>query len=236
MCNELARTIWEWCIQKQIWLSATYLPGVLNVEADKQSRLRHDNTEWQLNPHVFQMLVHLWGAPSIDLFASRLNYQITPYVAWKPDPHAAAVDAFSIPWESNFYAFPPFSLLGRALMKIQLEKTEGILIAPLWTTQHWFSKLTRMITDCPFLLPRSPDTLKLPQMDVTHPLPRLQLAAFRLSGDPSKTSRFRQMLRTSYRPHGGRPPADSMNPTSEDGSCFVVHGTPIHCHRLWRMC
>ncbi len=40
----LARTIWKWCIQKQIWLSATYLPGVLNVEADKQSKLHHDNT------------------------------------------------------------------------------------------------------------------------------------------------------------------------------------------------
>ena len=153
---------------------------------------------------------------------------------------------FRMPWRWMLSAFPgnqiftlsPFSLLGRVLMKIKLEQTEEILMAPLWTTQHsiWFSKLTRMIADCPFVLPRSPDTLKLPQMDVTHPLPRLQLAAFRLSGDPSKTSRFRQMLRTSYRPHGGRPPADSMNPTSEDGSCFVVHGTPIHCHRLWRMC
>ncbi len=85
-------------------------------------------------------------------------------------------------------------------------------MAPLWTTQHWFSKLTRMIADCPFLLPMSPDTLKLPQMDVTHPLPRLQLPGLQLSGDPSKPSRFCQTLLTSHCPHGGRPPADSITP------------------------
>ncbi len=170
----------------------------------------------------------MW-CPQHRLIRFSLNYQSTPYVAWKPVPHAVAMDAFSFPWESNFY-LSPFCLLGRVLMKIKLEQTEEILMAPLWTTQHsiWFSKLTRMIADCPFVLPRSPDTLKLPQMDVTHPLPRLQLPVFQLSGDPSKTSRFWQMLLTSYCPHGCRPPADSMKPTSDAGSCFVVHGTPIH--------
>ncbi len=65
LCNELARTIWDWRIQSQTWVRTTYLPGVLNVAADKQSigRLCHDNTAWQLNPQVFQMLVPLNGVP-----------------------------------------------------------------------------------------------------------------------------------------------------------------------------
>lgn len=74
LCNALARQIWEWCISKDIWLSACHLPGVLNVEADRQSRLNHDNTEWQLNPLVFQELVLLWGPPTIDLFACATVY------------------------------------------------------------------------------------------------------------------------------------------------------------------
>ena len=96
LCNKLARNIWEWCIQRNIWISACYLPGVLNVEADRQSRLDHDNTEWQLNPNLFHEIQILWDKPDIHLFASRLNYQAQPYISWKRDPKALAVDAFSI--------------------------------------------------------------------------------------------------------------------------------------------
>ena len=49
---------------------------------------------------------------NIDLFASRLNYQLTPFVSNKPDPEAMSVDGFTINWKSlNFYAFPPIALI-----------------------------------------------------------------------------------------------------------------------------
>ncbi|CAB3992942.1 Hypothetical predicted protein [Paramuricea clavata] len=38
-----------WCIQKNIWVSATHIPGVTNVEADKKSRQFDVHTEWALN-------------------------------------------------------------------------------------------------------------------------------------------------------------------------------------------
>ena len=28
-CNELAKAIWHWCIEKNIWLSATHVPGLI---------------------------------------------------------------------------------------------------------------------------------------------------------------------------------------------------------------
>ena len=34
-CNSLAREIWDWCIHRNIWLSAAHLPGIKNVAADK---------------------------------------------------------------------------------------------------------------------------------------------------------------------------------------------------------
>lgn len=232
LCNTLASQVWEWCRERDIWISACYLPGVDNVEADRQSRLDHNNTEWQLNPVFFHKLVELWGNPHIDLFASRLNYQVKPYVSWKRDPGAIAVDAFTIPWEFDFYAFPPFSMIGRMLVKVQEEGTEGTMIAPYWTTQPWFSKLARLLIDCPFLLPRSAETLLLPERDTSHPLTKMRLAAFRLSGITSKANNFRQRLLTSSCHHGDYPRADNMNPTSGNGWSFAVKGVKIHAHHL----
>ena len=111
-CNGIARNIWLWCITRNIWISAAHIPGVLNVEADKKSRLFSDQTEWKLLPEVFREVTLRLGVPDMDLFATRLNYQCKPFIAWQPDPEAFAIDAFSVNWSDfTFYAFPPFSLL-----------------------------------------------------------------------------------------------------------------------------
>ena len=57
--------------------------------------------------------------PDIDLFAFRLNYQISKYASWRSDPGCLAVDALSISWSKyQFYASPPFSVVGAVLFKL----------------------------------------------------------------------------------------------------------------------
>ena len=97
-CDRLANLIWNWCITRNIWLSAIYLPGRYNIVADTRSRKFNDNTEWMLNHEVFNNVVARYGMPDIDLFASRLNHQLPKYVSWETDPGAVAVDAFSLHW------------------------------------------------------------------------------------------------------------------------------------------
>ena len=75
-CNKLVQDIWTWCMQNKVWLSASHLPGVLNVEADQQSQQFNERTKWHLREDVFQQISKIWGAPDIDLFASRLNSQL----------------------------------------------------------------------------------------------------------------------------------------------------------------
>lgn len=76
----------------------------------------HDNTEWKLHSNLFKAVIELWHEPHIDMFASRLNYQLQKYVSWKPDPFAYAIDAFNMSWQNLFiYAFPPFSVIGKGL-------------------------------------------------------------------------------------------------------------------------
>ena len=57
--------------------------------------------------------------PECDLFASRLNTQVSKFASWFPEPGSGVVNAFSILWwDIKFYAFPPFSLIGRTLAKV----------------------------------------------------------------------------------------------------------------------
>ena len=82
------------------------------------------------------------------MFASRLNYKVKDYVAWRPDPGAKFTDAFCVNWEPYFfYGFPPFSLISQCLKKIEEDKATGVLIVPYWTTQAWFTILKNLLID-----------------------------------------------------------------------------------------
>ena len=96
LCNDMAREIWLWCKEKQIWLSVSHIPGADNVLVDKASWVFDDTTEWKLEATIYEKITDRWGRPDIDMFASRLNYQTLPYVSWGPDPQAMAVDAFTL--------------------------------------------------------------------------------------------------------------------------------------------
>jgi len=147
-CHKIVKSIWN-------YLSAVHLPGSENSVADKASRIFDENTEWALDDVVFDKICEMYGEISIDLFASRLNNKHKIYVAWKPNPRALFINAFSESWTNfrNFYAFPPFSVVMKCLQKIMVEQTQGVVIVPLWPTQSWFPKLMRMLIQTPLLLP-----------------------------------------------------------------------------------
>ena len=79
--NNIACRIWDFCTKKQLWVSAAQIPGTINIEANKQSRVLGDATEWKLNPALFHKIVEKFGKPDIDLFATRINKQLDRYVA-----------------------------------------------------------------------------------------------------------------------------------------------------------
>ena len=97
-CNSLSRDIWTWAEKHSLWLSAAHIPGVENTTADHYSRKIDDSKEWSITDYTFQTITNILGLPQIDLFASRTNHKITPYISWHPDPGSSAVDAFSVSW------------------------------------------------------------------------------------------------------------------------------------------
>jgi hypothetical protein len=189
--NTLVAKIWEWCIINNTWLTVAHIPGKQNTAADRESRASRRETEWSLNKDIFNAVVSKLGfSPNIDLFASRLNYQVKPYVAYTPDPEAYAIDAFHLSWRMyKFYAFPPFCIIHQVLQKVKKDQATGLLIVPYWPTQAWWPYLMNMLIQYPVILPRRQNTLIL-QADpqAIHPLfNKLELLCCHLSGVTSST-------------------------------------------------
>ena len=64
-----------------MWVSAAHISGKDNIEADQQSRILEDATEWKLHQELFQKTADKFGKPDINLFASRINRQLKRYVS-----------------------------------------------------------------------------------------------------------------------------------------------------------
>lgn len=47
--SDLARNIWEWCELRQLWVFTSYIPSGENVEADRASRVKNIDTEWEIS-------------------------------------------------------------------------------------------------------------------------------------------------------------------------------------------
>ena len=221
--DNIAREIWIWCIERKIHLTAAHVPGLDNCEADEESRTRNIDTEWTLKSQIFSEIVQTFPEITVDLFASRLNNQIDRYVARRPDPNAFAIDAFTLTWSHDvYYIFPPFSLLGRILQKVEEDEAEAVLVAPIWPTQAWWPNLLRLIKGQCYKLQQVRKCLYLPQdPQRVHHLQKMNLGVFPISGKTCGREAFPKTPETSFYSHGERLLKNNITDTSEDGSSFA---------------
>jgi hypothetical protein len=202
---KVTQDLWSFCLKRKITLTAEHLPGVTNVQADHQSRVYKDSSNWRLEPKVFRQVSRKWGPFGKDLFADRLNRQLVPFVSWKPDPESEATDALSISWkgEKVLYAFPPFCLIMKCLVKAQTDEADMVIIAPVWQTQVWYGPLMQMLVDYPILLPPMEELLTGPRGE-KHPLIEngtMQMGAWMISGKTGRTEDFlRRLSKSSDKP------------------------------------
>ena len=61
-CNSVARQIRDYCIERNIWISASHLPGFENTDAHRESRHFNDRTEWQLEPDIYHSITKQFGS------------------------------------------------------------------------------------------------------------------------------------------------------------------------------
>lgn len=183
--NNIAREIWLWCEERQLIVYASYIKSKDNIEADEESRRSNIDTEWCLSQSAFDRITTTFGLPEIDLFASQINAKCKNYISWKRDPEAFEIDAFTVDWSSYFfYAFPPFSLILKALRKIINEKATGIIVVPYWPSQPWYPIFMKLVIHEPIYFDPGPQLLLSP-FRTCHPLwKRLTLVSALLSAKP----------------------------------------------------
>ena len=149
---------------------------------------------------------------------------VPKFVPYKPEPGAWAADAFSLNWHSlQFYAFPPFSIIGKVLAKIKQDEARRIPIVPLWSAQPCFSIAMGLIASRPVLLKAKTDLLHLSgKRDMVHPLHRhLNLLAILVSGRRSEVLSFQRTPGPSLIRHGDAPTNVSTTPLCENG-CHIA--------------
>lgn len=202
--NSLTRTLWAWAFTRNLYITATYIPGILNDMADTLSRTVLDNYSYSLHGEIFNQLHTAHGPFEVDLFADFSNYKVRTYISWVADPFAWSIDAFTTRWDTwtRLYAFPPFKLIDRVLTHLDAFPTSELtLISPLWPTQPVFPRLLQRCIAPPLLLPARRDLLKDRSGD-PHPLiatHKLQLIAWHLAprSCPNKQTDFWRTLSES---------------------------------------
>ena len=170
-CNDVAKDIWQWCEERNIWLTPSFIPGILNVNADYASRNFTDDVNWELNPKLFAKICDKWSTPEVDMFASRINTKLEKFVSWMPEPEAWKVDAFSFSWtftNNLLYFFPPFSLSGRVIREVLSQKCCAVVVLPDWPTQPWSTMALNSATS--FLKFRKGNKNLLPHGEPNNPL------------------------------------------------------------------
>ena len=217
-CFDIARKIWNWAYESHNWLIAVHIPGKANVQADSLSRSLTVNTEWSLNDKVFKKILSHYTWLQFDLFASRLNNKLQHYASWLPDPGAQMCDAFSFRWNDlGGYAFPPFSLVGRVLKKVQEERSKIVIVAPDWPTSFWYSRLFEMAADPPFYISGAKTLLTNP-LEEGQPL-KAGLLVCCIEPSPNTTSH--QESQNLFSVHGERALENSTPLISKSGNNFV---------------
>ena len=126
------------------------------------------------------------GIPRVRSFCIKSIPSDTTLPVVESRLHSLTTDAFqqSLKHWELLYAFPPFSMIGKVLLKVKAEEAYVILITTSWPAQPWYSQILELSVTKPLLLPQSSNILVNPQGQV-QPLVMKQtlgLVAWKVSG------------------------------------------------------
>ncbi|KAA6381490.1 MAG: hypothetical protein EZS28_022980 [Streblomastix strix] len=137
----------------KLQIATIHIPGKLNLTTDSLSRLCRSG-DYTLKDGMIQMICKTSNyMPEIDIFATQYNKLINNYATVDlNDLGTHFHNAFNYKWSKvKLYIHPPIPVLGRVLQKMKQDKAQGIVIAPIWPGQSWYTKLKNLSTRFLFL-------------------------------------------------------------------------------------
>ena len=206
--------MWDYLLSRRTTITIEYLPSKPNIIADTESKEKVHSSEWKLDPKVFQGLVQLMENPVVDLFASRLNHQLSPF-------SQSGTDAMHEDWSQNYlYAFPSFLSYKKNFTEGRARKNakhvvDNTNIAHLTLLSIPSSNIYRNTS----FVPRVNSLFKDP-LGKEHPLitnKTLRLAAWKISGTDYCYQGFREQLPVLLLTQGEVHLQEIMNRPRESG-------------------
>ena len=155
MNSHIAKAFIE-CQVAQIFLESCHIPGTKNTRADWLSR-NPDHHHYKLDPRVFHRACRRFGVePTVDLFASRDNRQVTRFCSWRQDKMSLG-DAFQLNWSQEVaWLNPPWVLYHRALNKLDREGGLALACVPVWRSAPWWTLVQKMAVAQPWIWRNTP--------------------------------------------------------------------------------
>jgi hypothetical protein len=169
-CHAVAVQFWKWCEIRKILIHASYISSSNNYIADRLSRMSLDESDYSLHYESYNLICKTFGNPMIDYFSTEHSKKCDRFYSWFPSPGCEGVDAFSHKWEDNFYAFPPFNLIGRCLKKVVTDMVCGIVVVPNWVVQPWYPLFLQLCNYNYIELKSSYNLLICPYNNRPHPM------------------------------------------------------------------
>ena len=106
--------LWNFILRHNSWVTTTHIPGILNEEADIESRKHETRTEWIINQKYFEKIKYF--KPSFDLFVTRLKTQLPHFVSLRSDPESSKC-FYSFMRKLVILCFPTIALYPRGFTK-----------------------------------------------------------------------------------------------------------------------
>ncbi|KAA6399180.1 MAG: hypothetical protein EZS28_005287 [Streblomastix strix] len=137
----------------KLQITTIRIPGKLNSTTDSLSRLCRSG-DYTLKDGINQTICKAGNyMPEIDIFATQYNKLINNYETVDlNDLGTHFHNTINYKWSKvKLYIQPPKPVLGRLLQKMKQGKAQGIVIAPIWPGQSWYTILKNLSTRFFFL-------------------------------------------------------------------------------------
>ena len=134
-----ATALWRDLERWGVTLSAEYLPGELNVEADALSRRPLAQDDWVLRWAAFMRLKRQFGTMTVDAFAEDFNRKLRRFASQTPHPKSVGASGLLLDFrEERAYCFPPPRLIPRLLAVLLQQRASAVVVVPHRPGAAWW--------------------------------------------------------------------------------------------------
>ena len=142
-----ALEIHKFCRDYNINLDVVAIPRTINQFADSISKA-YDLEDYSVTDKFYLDCLDLAGIKcNIDRFANNLNTKLKIFNSSSFCIGTSGVDAFNYHWGKPFinWLFPPPRLILKAVNKLKMDQSIGLMITPRWTSASFYPYLHKML-------------------------------------------------------------------------------------------